>query len=89
MQFETMSLTRDQLEDGFDEAKVAILHALVKEGLLEHKTVEHWAATHTIILRKNNIFRTFASLWNKHKPSDQYLVIVVKRVMDIPEEKPV
>jgi hypothetical protein len=71
------SHTRSELEDFLDQAKVAIVSALIDDGLLCSQEAEEWTATHTIILRRKNIFRTISNLWKKAPKIEGLYFIVV------------
>lgn len=73
------SFTKEDLEENYDSAKTAIIDVLVKEGYLEYEEAEEWCRTHTVILRKKNVFRTLTNLWEKAKQSSTgYYILVVK-----------
>ena len=74
----TWQLTQDEMESWMDSTKVSIIHSLVTEGLMDWEEADEWAATHSIVLRKKNIFRTLSDTWKKQEEVDGYYILVVK-----------
>ena len=72
----------ENLELNADSTKVAILSALVEENLIDGKIAEEWCETHTIILRKKNIFKTMTDKWFKSEDAAAEILytIVVKKI---------
>jgi len=73
----TYNLTQRDMEDFMDTAKAAVIKAMVKEGVLDGEEAEDWGMTHTIILRKKNIFRAISNIWDEAKEVDGDYVLVV------------
>ena len=55
--------TTADMEDTADVLKAILLKALVDDGLLTASIADDWAATHTLIIRKKNLFRTLTDRW--------------------------
>jgi len=84
---ETFQLTKSDIEAWLDTAKVSVVTALAKEGYLSWEDVDEWAKTHTVIVRKKNIFRTVSNAWNKLEESDGNYILVVKMPEEIEEDE--
>lgn len=59
------SFTLSDLEETGDVIKVAVLRALVSDGLLAEAVADEWAGRHTIKVSKKTIWRTLSTLWEK------------------------
>ena len=72
------NLTKEDMEDDADDTKVIILKALVRDNLLSSSVADKWAESHTIILRKKNIFRTLSDKFKKEgeEETTHYLLVV-------------
>ena len=57
------SLTKGEIENNMDKAKVVVLKALVNEGLMSKEEADEWCASHSVILIKKGIFRTITDRW--------------------------
>lgn len=75
-------MTNEEMEDFADQVKSVILSALVKEKKLENDEAEEWAESHTLIIRKKNIFRTLSNKWmNVEVDSKTLTLSVVNKVI--------
>ncbi len=77
---EVMTYTKEQLEEYSDQVKIAIIHALVDEEVLEKDSADEWCENHTVILRKRSLFRTLTEKWLKSTKEKGDFILVVKRV---------
>lgn len=76
---ETYNFCKEDLEENYDSAKVAVIRSLVLEGYMDSEEAEEWCRTHTIILRRKNVFRTLSNLWQKtEKSKSGHYILVVK-----------
>lgn len=72
------SMTADDLETNADIVKIAILKALVSDGMIPLAETDRWCSLNTIIFRKKSIFRTITSLWDKTEEIESLLIKLVK-----------
>ncbi len=79
---DTFTMTAIDLEEWLDLGKASIISSLAREGCLGEAEAEAWAATHTIVIRKKNIFRTVSKAWKKQEEVKGYYLLVVS----LPEE---
>ena len=80
MEIKTYQLTTSDLENVIDDAKTAIVRALVTEGLLDAGVADAWCETHMTLLRNKPFFRTLTDKWRKEPESEHDFLIVVERV---------
>ncbi len=74
------SMTSEELEETADIAKVLVLSALVKDGLIDKEKADEWAAATTFVHRKKTIFRTLTDKWkNEKEVLGKYYLIIVSR----------
>lgn len=76
------SVTVEDLESNADGVKVAVLAALVDEGLLTEPVADEWCREHTTIVRKQGfLFKTFKKLFSETDiAKDTLRVRVVRKV---------
>jgi len=79
--------TTEQLERDYDSVKTAIVLALVNEGYMTQDEADEWCTTHTIILRKKSIFRTFTNRFKKKKGVEKGQYMLVVKLVEPKEEK--
>ena len=77
---EVWRYSRSDLEEVADHIKVGIIHALVREELLDEKEANNWSKTHTLIIRKKWFFQTLLEKVIKTDNEDSLKFIVVKKV---------
>ena len=78
---EIYSYSKEDLENTLDSAKVSVLIALVKEGLIKGEVAEEWSKIYTIILRKKGFFRTLTDLWRDQEDvTGKFIMLCVKLV---------
>lgn len=72
------TLSTEEYEEAMDHAKAAVISALVKEGVMTNEEGDEWSVSHTIIVRKKNVFKTFLSkFWDDSKKAEgNYLLVV-------------
>lgn len=72
------NFSKEDMENTLDEAKIAIVRALVREHLLTPEVADDWCRDNTIILAPKSVFRTISNIWKKEKeaPSGCYILIV-------------
>ncbi|KKL94959.1 hypothetical protein LCGC14_1859510 [marine sediment metagenome] len=73
------TLTTEEFEDSLDHAKASVMKALVGDGLLEEDVADKWSLSHTVIVRRKSVFKSFLSnLWKdaKTKEGESYYLIV-------------
>jgi len=51
--------TKEELESDFDTVKFTTVEALVNSGLIEKDVADEWCKSHTPIVRKNGVFKSF------------------------------
>lgn len=74
------SLTREELQDWLDIAKVAVLTQVVKDGLLTSDVADDWAATHGVILQDKTIWRTLTARWANEPVQDGKVLVRIVTV---------
>lgn len=74
---EMHTLSKEQLEEVCDKVKVVILCSLSKK-LMTTAEADYWCQNHTIILRKQSIFRTFVSRVTKKESPELKFIVVEK-----------
>lgn len=74
----TWTMTQSDLEDTADSIKAVIAEAMVDSGILAADAANKWCASHTLIMRKKNIFKTISDLWEKSEESKGMFFIAVK-----------
>lgn len=72
--------TERDIEENADIVKVAVVQALVNEGLIAEDRADEWAATHTIRLCKKSIWRTLSDRWRREGETSDSFYVVVKTV---------
>lgn len=72
------SLNTEEYETALDYAKAAVISALVAEGVMTEDEGDEWSASHTVIVRKKNVFKTFlSSFWDDSKKAEGVYLLVV------------
>ena len=75
--------TTSDMEDTADVLKALLLKSLVDDGLLTPTLADDWAANHTLIIRKKDIFRTLTDRWCKQEEKEcAWYWLVVERTHD-------
>jgi len=83
-----MILSVEDLENDIDTVKIVLIHALVKDNLLDAEKADMWAASHTIILRKDFWFkRIFGKISSNTDKNPPLQFVVVRAVYDPPTAK--
>jgi len=76
---ESWTVLKGEMEEYLDLAKALVLEKLALDGSLDQAMAEEWSATHTIILKEKEFFRTISNKWRKSKGLyRRYYLIVVK-----------
>ena len=84
---EVYTYAKDELEEVLDQAKALLLQDISKAGLMNYEQAEKYAETHTIIMKKKNLFRTLSDMWHKQKESSGYYLIVVNNEPKIGDDE--
>ncbi len=69
--------TFEELEDVADTLKIAVVQALVNDGLIDEQKADDRAALHTIKFSNKSIWRTITNCWKQETETTKFFVNVV------------
>lgn len=80
-----MILSTEDLENDIDTVKIVLIHALVKDNLLDAEKADMWAASHGVVLKEERWFKRILGKVNPNVDKNPPLqFVVVKTVYDPP-----
>jgi hypothetical protein len=79
MNLTSWTFDQQQLEDHQDMVKVAVLQALVAEGIVTEAVAESWSAIHTVKLAEKTLWRTLSDRFKKAEKNT--VLVVFKQVV--------
>jgi hypothetical protein len=80
-----MILSTEDLENDIDTVKIVLIHALVKDNLLDAEKADMWADSHGVVLKEERWFKRILGKVNPNVDKNPPLqFVVVKTVYDPP-----